>query len=755
MLDRLLPLAESLGLMAGLVLLYGILDRRLEDRPRLQRGLAMGLLFGAAGSVAMLLPVELQPGVIFDVRSVPLILVAAFGGPWAAVVAAVSVLATRMWIGGAGVAPAFVSLIGLVLLSLALEAARRRRPDFGPRYFALAGALGIVPLVLALLVLGVETATAILAKIALPWSLTTIVGCYAVGMMLWNEDVRRQTEIGLEAARRDAERANRAKSEFLSQMSHELRTPMTAIMGSLDLLALDRLSSDQKQLLDSTRRSAHHMLQLLNDLLDLAKIEADRLTLDAQPISLRALLGDLESLYKGQAESKGLDLRIDAAADLPDRVLLDGVRLRQILINLIGNALKFTQVGFVQVAAAPASSQEGSRRLRITVRDTGIGIPEHRHDAIFGGFEQADARTARTYGGSGLGLTISRNLARMMGGDIQVDSQRGLGSCFTLELPLRAVDVRTTLPDRARTDDVLSATPLAGRRILLAEDVEANRAIISRMLTALGAEVDTAANGQEAVERATAGYDAILMDMHMPVMDGSDATRQIRRLDDPAKDTPIIALTADITPDRKRSYHSAGLDAFLTKPVDWSDLVAVVTALMREARMGDAATEAEGARGEVPPDADGAAALPSAKAAEAGPMAWHGEVPDTPEPHEVLDSAMLADLERALGTDAVVDLLLLFPDTARNSLAELEAKAQDGPTGDLKHVQAVAHALKGAAANFGFHRLHTTVEQVQLARQRGDVQALLPRLRLEVDAACRAVEAYRGGRGRRQFRSVL
>lgn len=705
-----LPLVQNLGLMAALALAYGILAHRIAGLDANLRSAIYGVMFGAAGSLAMLIPVELSPGLIFDVRGVPLILAAAFGGPWAAVVAAVVIVGTRTAIGGAGVEPAMISAALMMLLSIALWYARLRLVRFHAQYFAIAGALGILPVAAGISILGLDTALAILGKIGLPLTLATTLGCYAVGWMLLSEDRRREIEDKLKRARLRALKANQAKSEFLSQISHELRTPMAAVLGSLDLLALEQLRQPQREVLAASRRSAEHMLTLLDDLLDLAKIEADKIEIVSETISLADLLEDLRALNAPAAESKGVSMKVEIADDVPAYIRVDGNRLRQILNNLLSNAAKFTSQGYVELKASVAGEAD-ARRLSISVSDTGIGIEEGRQAAVFEIFEQEDTGTSRRYGGTGLGLPISRQLARMMGGEVTVKSAAGFGSCFTVDLPLVVAEVEDLEFRDARSALRLTEErPLAGKRILLVEDIEANRAIVSSMLERLGAEVTAVEDGARAVQEAQSGYDLILMDMHMPVMNGMEATRRIRELPPPLCNTMILALTADATRERRRSYHAAGIDGFLSKPVDWNRLVETVGLLDGSLSL---APEASGKGGQQLPEN-------SADALERAPT---------------ISQDILDNLVSSLGRPTVVGLLQRFPPSARKCLEEISQARAAGEDCSSPRVGAAAHSLHGAASNFGFERVRILASRIEEGCKQKSLAKLGDALAEEIERA--------------------
>jgi PAS domain S-box-containing protein len=387
----------------------------------------------------------------------------------------------------------------------------------------------------------------------------------------------------LESARREAEAASASQAAFLANMSHEIRTPMNGVMGFVELLMDSKLNAKQRRHLLLVQESAQALLKLLNDILDLSKIEAGQLDLNAEPSNVRHDIKQCVRLMTPAAEQKGLALRATFADGFPDCVRIDSLRLRQILFNLLGNAVKFTHQGTVSVALSEAVGPTGSRIILIKVADTGVGIAEERKAAIFDAFVQADASTSRRFGGSGLGLSISRSLVALMGGTIALDSFENEGTLVTLALPLDEVAV----PERAairpvRRRPASSATLDAPTRlqasILLVEDIDINRELITEMLTRLGHSVDLAGNGAEALAMAhrlelnPTAWDLILMDIQMPVMDGLAATRAIRALGGRAATIPILALTANAFAIEMQQCRDAGMNDHIAKPSGFAEL---------------------------------------------------------------------------------------------------------------------------------------------------------------------------------------
>jgi signal transduction histidine kinase/ActR/RegA family two-component response regulator len=365
-----------------------------------------------------------------------------------------------------------------------------------------------------------------------------------------------------------AESASRAKSEFLANMSHEIRTPMNGIIGMLDLLAKTPLDAQQSEYLQLTRRSANALMGIISDILDLSKIESGRMTLNPERFDLLEMLQDVAALFASPARNKGLDLFLQAPSEMPRMVIGDALRLRQVVSNLVNNAVKFTESGSITIALEylGEEAQEHLRqaRLRICVSDTGIGVPPESLSSIFEEFTQADSSITRRYGGTGLGLAISKKLVEMMGGRIGVQSEVGKGSTFWVELtlPVASGDVK-------QETEPSPTFCLAGVRVLLAEDNEVNRLVAVRMLETFGCKVDTALNGAQAVEKALADkYDLILMDVQMPEMDGYEATRHIREVErTTGEHRIIIAMTAHSLESDRQACLETGMDDYLSKPV--------------------------------------------------------------------------------------------------------------------------------------------------------------------------------------------
>ncbi len=397
-----------------------------------------------------------------------------------------------------------------------------------------------------------------------------------------------------DAERRAAEAANDAKSRFLATMSHEIRTPLNGIMAMLDLALRQDVPDGLRDKLTVAHNSAQSLLTILNDTLDFSKLEAGRLDLDIAPFAPAQLAQETVDLFRAKAEDKGLTLRAETAAEVPAAIMGDGHRLRQVLLNLIGNAVKFTLEGEVRLSVERMPGR--STALRFAVTDSGIGIPKHVQPKLFNSFTQADASTTRRFGGTGLGLAICKQLVELMGGSIGVESVEGAGSTFWVVLPaLPAPDVSE--PDTAHVPPDTSSRP---QRILVAEDHPVNRTIIAEYLAIFGHEATLVETGRRAVEALDAArFDLILMDIQMPEMDGLAATRAIRARSTPDRDIPIIALTANAVAGDRERCRAAGMTGYVAKPINPTTLA---LAIEQAASQDDErrANDAPHGRGDVP-----------------------------------------------------------------------------------------------------------------------------------------------------------
>lgn len=398
---------------------------------------------------------------------------------------------------------------------------------------------------------------------------------------------KKKAETALLEAKKIAESAAKAKAEFLSNMSHEIRTPLNAVIGLTDLLIKGDEPEMHPRYIESIKYSADNLLVIVNDILDFSKIESGKIALENIQFSLHKVLEQVMKTMVFKANEKGLKLQLTVQKDVPDKLLGDPYRLNQVLMNLTGNALKFTRDGGIYIDASVADLTPHSCRLTVTVRDTGIGIPESKLDKVFESFTQAYTDTTRLFGGSGLGLAISRNLARLLGGDVTVSSKPGKGSTFTLELPFnRAAEEVVEVGDESLPESPEKAD-LSKFRFLLVEDNLMNQFVAIQVLKRWKARVEAAENGEIALQMLKKNhYDLVFMDLQMPIMSGYEATTRIRAGEAGAHNVkiPILAMTADALHETKLRVLDTGMDDFITKPLELDDLFTKTVAALKASR---------------------------------------------------------------------------------------------------------------------------------------------------------------------------
>ncbi len=382
----------------------------------------------------------------------------------------------------------------------------------------------------------------------------------------------------LEIALARAEEVNRLKTAFLANMSHEIRTPMNHVIGMAELLTQTSLSTEQRDWLRTIITSGNQLVTIINDILDLSQIEAGKLSMDPLRFNLRELVTDAVRPFEGEASQKGVTMAVWLSADVKEEIIADPIRIRQVLTNLISNAIKFTSTGRIDISAETVGPDD-NLQLRLNVKDTGIGIEPARLKAIFESFTQADVSTKRVYGGTGLGLTIVKQLAELMGGTIDVRSQPGAGSEFTVAIPAQVPADHPKVPASSSMNGVTDL-PNLNLRCLVVEDNPVNQKVLVKLLEKLGCSVDTAEDGDVAVHKSNdKAYDMILMDIHMPGKDGMEATRDIRAREAQRKSSrvPIVAVTADAMQEDRQRFLDAGMDDYVAKPVRQATLVPILS----------------------------------------------------------------------------------------------------------------------------------------------------------------------------------
>lgn len=540
-------------------------------------------------------------------------------------------------------------------------------------------------------------------------------------------DRLRALEQELADARAQADAANQGKSVFLANVSHELRTPFQGLLGMLNLLNDASLSSQQRDYLQTARDSAMHLLGVLNDILDVATMESGTFKLAAVPTSLRTLVDEVDHLMRMSAEDKGLAFHIYPAANLPEWVMADATRLRQIMYNLISNAIKFTPEGSVIVELARSGATAGG--LIITVRDTGVGMDAGTVERLFTPFYQADSSLRRRTGGAGLGLQISRSLARLMGGDIHVSSQPGAGSVFTVVLQLPPCDA----PAAGTAPRPASQMQARRLQILVAEDHPINLKYMNILLEKMGHDATFCENGQEALDLLQRKpYDVVLLDYHMPVLDGLAATAAIRALPGALSGIKIILVTADVVGDTRQRALEVGVDEFASKPLQADDLRRALArcGLIDPLAAGDEVFMSSGAPLDSRPFTLSSYDMPV--------------ILPTPE----VSAATLIDV------DAYGEIVSMMPADSLQEMLDAMFRSPEGTIpvllrvideGERKAIGHHAHKLKGTSMLMGFKALAETSGRIEhLATQTREpiARELSERLRREARATRTALRVF-------------
>ncbi|MEA1938165.1 MAG: PAS domain S-box protein, partial [Pseudomonadota bacterium] len=511
-------------------------------------------------------------------------------------------------------------------------------------------------------------------KVQNPESGMVSIDCFVIDI-----GARKMAERKLIAARGKAEAVARTRAEFMAMISHEIRTPMTGVLGMVRLLLDSEMSAAQRDQLETVQYSGEALLTILNDILDFSRLEAGRLELESVHFDLTRLIDSVVSLMSSRAHEKNLVLSADIGSDLPRHLIGDSTRLRQVLLNLLSNAIKFTHEGqvLVSVSLEPVTVPERIR-LKFAVTDTGIGIRTEDRTRLFGHYTQADASIQRRYGGTGLGLAICRKIVTLMGGEINVTSREGEGSTFWFTAEFDPATEAESGHIRSGSEVPALPRPV---HVLLAEDNPVSRKVTRGILEKYGHSVKTVTTGTEAIAAVQEEpVDVVLMDIHMPVMDGLEATRAIRSLAEPVAEVPIIALTATALQDDDQRCLAAGMNAYISKPVAVEHLFAVLGQVMFDAPMA-----------KKPPgwNADGSI---------------------------ILDVAELEALRQTMNESELADLLQIFETEAVDCLDKITGATAKT---DLPSMSHAAHELKSAAGNFGLNVLYRAAEAVELACRDG------------------------------------
>ena len=543
-----------------------------------------------------------------------------------------------------------------------------------------------------------------------------------LNMMTDNERARKEAE-GINLALMEtteranemavkADIANAAKSQFLATMSHEIRTPMNAIIGFTEMLSDAKLTNEQKEYLNIIRDSGQNLLWLINDILDLSKIEAGKLDIELSECSLGQMLNSIESLMRPRAEEKGLDFEILEDSGLPAQIRTDITRARQCLINLVGNAIKFTREGHVYLRVS-LQEIENAPFIRFDVEDTGIGIPQDKQGEIFGSFVQVDGSSCREYGGTGLGLTISKRLAELLGGQLTLTSEVGKGSVFSLTIPAGVDVTKQPFLDRQNIAGHINAENNKAKQakfsghILVAEDARTNQVLIKSLLKRLGLQVTIAEDGNEAVQKALAKqFDLIFMDIEMPNMNGYEATKTLRK---EGLKTPIIALTAYAMKGDDEKCFAAGCDDYISKPIEHQTLMQILSKYL-SAKSEDMSRRIDSVKSEVDQLNQLCSDTASSDTAPTEPAdEQYGEFPvDFATINKIYDDK-----------DILKEIVKVFLEEAPQTI-ELLAEAIEAE--DSQNVKVHAHKLKGLARHVAARKISDMLYHLETKGRKGEIE---------------------------------
>lgn len=682
-----IPLIANIGLLALLAWAVSLFGRYIfvESRhPSPAAASIVGTTFGLTAALLMVVPIEMEPGIIGDGRGAPILMSGIVGGPVAAAITCVIAAGMRLYLGGPGAPGGALYIVIIACAGVIWNYVSIRRQHSGidiPAFVLLATITTAATAPVVLLFPPAKQLPVLLTLWPQLWA-ANVVGVIILGTLIRREHQRRMAENALVEERSRAEREANARTRFLNAMSHEMRTPLNGILGILQLVQNKSLPAEVRRDLNVASDSGNYLLTLINQVLDLAKLDAGKTIVNMEPFTVAALVDNLYSMFKYQADGKGLQFRTHLVGDTETVLLGDFEHIRQVLFNLLGNAIKFTKAGNVDILAR-VQGQGESRLLRVEVSDTGPGIPADQQESIFGEFHQT-AVGARTQASTGLGLSICRQLTDAMGARLAVESSEGAGSTFSFEADLKITDALPAM--QTGTEDAGAVEPL---RILVAEDNSVNQMVVRGMLEQDGHTVFIADDGKVAVETMAQmpdAFDLILMDIQMPEMDGLDATRAIRALPDVPGDFPIVALTANAFTNQREEFIAAGMDDVLTKPLRLEDLRRKLLQIGQTASPGDNDNDASA-------------------------------TPDTPEslgPDAVADEQIAAMAEKMtelvglFGKHKMLEMLEEFETSSRDMIERMRRSDNNVP--DRKPL---AHQLAGMTANLGFENIAELARRIE------------------------------------------
>lgn len=682
--EILLPLINNIGLLALVALVYSATPGLNDGINPLARSLILGIALGTASALVMLIPIQIAPGIIYDTRAGPLLMSGILGGPVTALVAIFPPLLMRAWIGGVGSTTGMLALPIFALCSVAAWYVLKRRSFKHPFLWLLmyAAVGSSLSLPIALLLPDRALAIRILINFSPVVIVAGVAGVTILGLLISVEAKRRKMVASLRESETAARKALEVRNRFIAMMSHEVRTPLNAILGYAQILRSDATTGNRTEQVDRLSIAAKTLLRMIDDILHASQIQGAPEEAIVEPCSLPKLVDNAMGEFRTEADLKAIDLKIAPEGIANVIVMVDGPRLHRCLVNILSNAVKFTEHGHVMVGASIDSGDQG-KILRLTITDTGVGMDEDRLAMIFEPFERLGTTSVS---GNGLGMAIVHAGVKAMGGTVTVTSATGAGTTMTVQIPTttHGPAANPTAPTKVPVE---YAPAEAQPCVLVVDDIEINTDIARALLEQIGCKTAAATNGAEAVEAVRAGaFDAVLMDIEMPEMDGLEATRTLRGPDtpEPARSVPIIALTAYVSRDDMSACLEAGMNGYLSKPVDKGALFEAL------ARVGVL-------RAQEPQDAGATASVANR---------------DTGEP------TFSQDRYNALTKLIPAETMAMILHQASAEIAVLGAKVAS-PSADLEEKRQALHKLVSIAGNIGMLRLSGLGREYQEAIRTG------------------------------------